>query len=77
MSDNIRVYVTRSTDHHAQAKRWCHEHVGGDWWNDEDNGQWSWTILETISKINGNRTDQVCYEFKSESKAVEFALRWK
>ena len=51
----------------SQAKLWCHENIGRDWWTDEEDGRWSW-------QVGRDRTTE--FQFKDEHDAVFFALRW-
>lgn len=66
------IMVAGTPDHHSNAKSWCHDHVGRDWWQNED-GRWSWTNIR-INQDNNIR--EVAYQFESKSDAFEFALRW-
>ena len=50
-----------------QAKVWCHENIGKDWWKDEEDGLWSWVVGK-------DRTTE--FQFRNEQDAVLFALRW-
>jgi hypothetical protein len=65
-SDTIRIIV----DGHlksSQAKAWCHENIGKDWWKDEEDGLWSWTVGKDLTTE---------FQFRNKQDAVLFALRW-
>ena len=51
----------------SQAKSWCHENLGRDWWTDEEDGVWSWQVGKDLTTE---------FQFKYEQDAVFFALRW-
>ena len=50
-----------------QAKAWCHENIGRDWWIDETDGLWSWQVGKDLTTE---------FQFKNKQDAVLFALRW-
>ena len=51
----------------SQAKSWCHENLGRDWWKDEEDGVWSWQVGKDLTTE---------FQFKHEQDALLFALRW-
>ena len=51
----------------SQAKSWCHENLGRDWWTDEEDGVWSWQVGKDLTTE---------FQFKNEQDAIFFALRW-
>ena len=51
----------------SQAKSWCHENIGKDWWIDSTDGVWSWQVGKDLTTE---------FQFKNEQDAVLFALRW-
>ena len=51
----------------SQAKSWCHENLGRDWWKDEEDGVWRWQVGKDLTPE---------FLFKDEQDAVFFALRW-
>ena len=51
----------------SQAKSWCHENLGRDWWKDEEDGVWSWQVGKDLTTE---------LQFKHEQDALLFALRW-
>ena len=65
-SDTIRIIV----DGHlksSQAKSWCRDNFGIDWWIDETYGRWSWTVGKDLTTE---------FQFRNKQDAVLFALRW-
>ena len=73
---SVDVIVTNSGAHHSEAKRWCHDNVGYDWWSEDERGDWSYVTIDTVDYPDGRQEYKVCYMFNSERDAVEFALRW-
>jgi len=51
----------------SEAKSWCHENIGKDWWKDETDGRWSW-------QVGRDRTTE--FLFRNKQDAVLFMLRW-
>lgn len=51
----------------SQAKSWCHENLGRDWWTNEEDGVWSWQVGKDLTTE---------FQFKNEQDAIFFALRW-
>ena len=68
----------------SQAKSWCHENLGKDWWTYEEVriSLIGMTITSIGHQMNGVWSWQVGkdltteFQFKNEQDAVLFALRW-
>jgi hypothetical protein len=74
MSEEINVKVVRPSTWHREAKTWCHNNVGTDWWA-SDEGDWTWVSFG--SSKDGSDGEVVIYSFRKDSDALEFALRWQ